>query len=118
MTGDPKGLSDEVRRFLERWQALQEEAPPGWIMILQAPPRSPPALPPASSRGHPLDTEAHALALLIAHPDWSAARIARELGVSRTTLYRSQNFRAAMRARTANGMEARRKYKGYRDEVQ
>jgi hypothetical protein len=42
-----------------------------------------------------LDPEARALALLTMHPEWSDTRIAKEAGVSRTTLYDWPKFKLA-----------------------
>jgi hypothetical protein len=43
----------------------------------------------------PVSKESLALATLAEHPDWSDAKIAQEIGCSRTTLYRWPRFRKA-----------------------
>lgn len=42
-----------------------------------------------------LSAEAKALALLVGHPDWPNTKIAKSVGVSRTTLYNWPNFKKA-----------------------
>ncbi len=50
-----------------------------------------------------LPAEAKALALLIKHPEWPDNRIASEIGISRTSLYRFENFCKAREAMTEAG---------------
>lgn len=50
-----------------------------------------------------LPAEAKALALLIKHPEWPDTRIASEIGISRTSLYRFENFCKAREAMTEAG---------------
>jgi hypothetical protein len=42
--------------------------------------------------------EERALALLVAHPEWSDTQIAKKVGVSRTSVYRWERFKAARKA--------------------
>jgi hypothetical protein len=51
-----------------------------------------------SDRQPPLDPQAHALALLVQHPDWTNTQIAKAVGVNRTTLYDWPRFKAARAA--------------------
>jgi hypothetical protein len=51
-----------------------------------------------SSRPDSLSKEAKALAALVAHPEWSDAKIAKHVDCARTTLYRWPKFVAAREA--------------------
>jgi len=52
--------------------------------------------PDRNSEGRPkLSNEAHALAMLVQHPDWTDTQIADAVGVNRTTLYNWDSFKRA-----------------------
>ncbi len=69
---------EKLARAIERQTDAEARAPVG---PTQSPPR--------------LAKRAHALALLARHPDWTDMRIAAEVGVNRTTLYRWREYRKA-----------------------
>ena len=47
--------------------------------------------------------EARALALLVAHPDWTDVRIAKEAGLNRTTLYKYPMYIASRKLMKTEG---------------
>lgn len=108
MTADSKEPSDAMRRFLEGVLALRADAPPGVTLVIHLSPPAP-SLPPPPPTPPPRPTiqeiDLRAVRLLMLHPDWSGARIAREIGTARSNLYRCRNYRIARAALEAGRAE-------------
>lgn len=97
--GRDRDCLEDTRQRLDAEILDLERARRAVAMASKIPPADPPAADdPPAAQDNALELQDRALALLVRHPEWSDSKIAKTVGVSRTTLYKP-SWLAYQRAR-------------------